>query len=111
MTAQLSLPLSRATDPYTSRLAGESISPYLGELELLIRAVIDRIGPCTHEEVAEQIQADQPDRWTTGTVVSACSRSFLEQYGESRNRRGRRVLLWVCADVPPADVPLKGNML
>lgn len=114
MNAQLSVfdqPRSRETDPSTSAEAALVMAATNGELENLIRAVVDRIGPSSQEEIAAEIQRDQPDRWTTGSIVSACSRAYLDKWGEGHNRRGRRVILWVCADIPPLTVQVAGGEL
>lgn len=95
MTAQLSLPLSRTTDPLTSGLAAASVRPANNELIGYIHAALERDGLMTHEEIADAVDEAQPDRWTHGTIVSACARAGLFEWDERvTNRRGHPVKLW-----------------
>lgn len=114
MSAQLSLPLSRATDPSTSGLAAASVRPVNSELIEYIHAALERGGLLTHEEIADAVDAAQPDRWTRGTIVSCCARAGLFEWDETvKNARGHTVRLWSLE--PPEEnvriVDLGGDVL
>lgn len=92
--AQLQLPLARLSDPATSHLAAVSVRPANAELVTEIRRAIDRLGPLTHEEISVEVEHAQPNRWTQGTIVTACARACLYEWDVVLNSRRRPVVVW-----------------
>ena len=104
MNQQLSLPTARHTAPATSHLAAVSLRRADPEIVWEIRHVLERYALLTHEEIAYRVDLAQPDRWTEGTIVSACARSGLYAWPCTvRNKRGHAVGLWAL-DPPDPDV-------
>lgn len=111
MNAQLALPLARATDPSTSHLAAVSVRPANQELVGEIRKAIDRLGPLTHQEIAEAVDLAQPGRWMTCTIVTACARAGLHEWDRDMNPRGRWVTVWSLIPAYAETIQVAGEIL
>src|SRR6185369_15114118 len=107
-------PRARSTDPATSHRAAELVRPVNSELIEYSHAALARGGLLTHEEIADAVDGAQPDRWTRGTIVSACARAGLFEWDETvTNKRGHTVRLWSLE--PPEEnvrtIDLGGDVL
>ena len=104
-------PRARATDPVTSHLAAVSVTPANDDLKQYIHRAIERCGPLTQEQIATEVERAQPNRWTRGTVVSACARADLFKWDIDTNARGRQVIVWSLTPPPIVEVEPSGKFL
>ena len=94
-------PRVRIDDPSTSREAAESLEPGNDDIVRAIRRYVGNVGWVSQEEIADAIAIKHGERWTRGSVVSACARAGLEETGiETLNRRGRKVKTWRLRTLP-----------
>jgi hypothetical protein len=93
-------PRSRRSDPATSVVAAQTVTPGNGALIRRIRIVVRAYGPMTAFDIASFITDSifQHDRWDSGTIRTAVSRAGLTVVGEGRSPRGRRCLTYGCPD-------------
>lgn len=92
---QLQIPLARATDPETSRLAANAARKSRKELAAEIERQVLWHGPGTHEQIAGWVQAARPGVWPhTPSIITACSAVRLFEVDKTRNSRGRLVNVW-----------------
>jgi len=75
-------------------MAAQSVKPANGELIERIRAVVAAYAPLTHDEIAQRVDYGMPGRWTLPTIVTACARADLKEWGHTTNARGRTVLTY-----------------
>lgn len=105
--AQLALPLSRNSDPVSSREAAESVKP--GNVDLISEigtaaAAYDR--PVTADDIVRYLIAWFPDRWLRATIISAITRAVTartlvvveDELGKSD--RGHACTLYRLGDAP-----------
>lgn len=94
MSAQLVFPSARSSDPDTSREAATCAKPANADLVDYIRRALGRCGPLSQEQIAVEVLRAQPGRWRESTVVTACARASLREFGRTKNSRGRWVWTW-----------------
>lgn len=85
--------LARITDPPTSHEAAAAVAPAENDMQREIRRALERWGPMNAEEIARDVQYNNPKRWLTSSIVTACNprRSGLHVWDTEINSRGRRV--------------------
>lgn len=104
-------PRARISDPQTSLFAAESVKPANSELVRFIRQALERNGPMTHEGIVTEVMWVQPDRWTEGTIVTACARAGLHIWDHDYNARGNKVFVWSLEPNDTETVELTGDVL
>jgi hypothetical protein len=94
-------PRARFTDPDTSRMAAEIVSPGNGALINAIRKCVYLYGPLTAWEIADKVAGT---RWQYDTVRSACARAGLRKIeGTPARSPGGRPCCLYSLDVESTD--------